>query len=607
MARKKMARREQFAEVRRTAGYTQEQLAEALGIDRGTPSRWETGVASPLPYLRPQIAELLNVSREQLNALLRPQEPGQSERSGEAEAEPAPAAPVSATPSPVADPDQPHGHPAAPLQPAPTPGGVDGVVPPPITINGRSVLVAVDVGVLAVVGLGALLGERGDLGSAWSARDDEASGLGVPSMNGVPDFPVTPDGLATLPGANLARLGVTTSSATAQGNEADDHLDRWCRLMDALRRRGLLRLLGVSTASALVPQLLQLNPDEQARLLAAFATPRRVDAGVIAHSEAIVLNAVASDRKLGPQSALHTVVAQYQLLKAAAGDCPDALQPRLLAMISNAARVAGWLFFNVDDFTSASHYHAQARAAAHQARDQQLAAFTLADMSHVDQWAGNRDSAVEHAVAAHTWLERTDNAPLKASVSDVLACAYAALGEYDTAMRQLAYTEALLPACHEQVVSVVSNAVAPFCTYSPALHISRRGRCLLKLGRTGEAIEHLERSLTLFAPQADHQQDLVPAQTSDALNAGNRVATNDAVRGIAVGKIELGQAYILSRDIDQAAAILGGVANLVAQNRTNRLTKKLRTTRSSLQPWQDTRAVKELDEKLEECGLGTEA
>lgn len=110
--------------------------------------------------------------------------------------------------------------------------------------------------------------------------------------------------------------------------------------------------------------------------------------------------------------------------------------------------------------------------------------------------------------------------------------------------------------------------------------------------------------MTLYAPQVDQQQDLVPAQTSDALNAGNRVAHNDVVRGIAVAKIELGQAYILSRDIDQAAVILGSVANLVAQNRTDRLTKNLRTTRSSLQPWQDTRAVKALDEKLEEWRAG---
>ena len=45
MAQKKKAKREEFAQVRKSAGYTQEQLAEALGVERGTPSRWETGEA----------------------------------------------------------------------------------------------------------------------------------------------------------------------------------------------------------------------------------------------------------------------------------------------------------------------------------------------------------------------------------------------------------------------------------------------------------------------------------------------------------------------------------------------------------------------------------
>jgi len=370
-----------------------------------------------------------------------------------------------------------------------------------------------------------------------------------------------------------------------------------------MKRRGLLQLFGTTTASALVPHLLQLNPDEAERLLAAIATPRRVDAQVIAHSEAILLNAVVSDDKLGPQSALHTVLAQHQLLKAMAGDCPDVLRPRLLSVLSNTARVAGWLFFNADDFTSADHYHAKARAAAREAQDRQIAAFTLSNMSQVAEWAGNRDIAVEHAVAAHTWAERTDNASLKAYAGDMVACSHAALGEYDTAMRQLAHTEAQLPACQEQIVS---GAVGPFYSYNPALHASRRGECLLKLGRAREAIDIIGRSLTLYDLQADQQRDVVvQAPTSGSPKVGDRVANPYVERSVTITRIELGQAYVLSKDIDQAAAILGDVANLVAQNQTDRLTKKLHTTRSSLQPWRDTRAVRELDEKLEECGLGT--
>jgi transcriptional regulator with XRE-family HTH domain/tetratricopeptide (TPR) repeat protein len=523
MARRKKFKREQFAEVRKTAGYTQEQLAEALNIDRGAPSRWETGVASPSAYLRPKLAKLLKVSPVELNELLWSKEASRS-------------------------------------------GGDQ------------------DTGAAQEAGL-------------TPTDDEDQTRLVLPFLNDLTEFSGSPDELATLLVANPALFGAIISGLAAQGNETHDQLDTWRRVVDAMKRRGLLQLLGTTTASALVPHLLQLNPDEQERFAGAIATPRRVDAGAIAHSEAILLNAVLSSDKLGPQSALHTVLAQRRLLQAWLGDCPDKLRLRLLSVLSNTSRVAGALFFDTDNFTSASYYHEKARAGAHEARDAQLAAFTLANMSQVAQWADKPNIAIDHAVAAHTWAERTDNAPLKAYASDMTACSYAAIGDYDTAMHHLTHTEAQLPACQEQVVS---KETSPFLFYSSALHIGRRGMCLLKLGRASDAVAAFGQALTLYAPQAD-QQD---AHTSDSRKADEPVADPYIVRGIAVTKLELGQAYVLTGDIDEAAAILGNVAELVAQNRTDRLTKKLHTVRSSLQPWQDTRAVRELDEGLRAYGLG---
>ncbi len=62
--------RRALAAARKTAGFTQEGLAERMGVDRSTVARWEAGESAPQPWLRPGLANLLGVSREGLAALL---------------------------------------------------------------------------------------------------------------------------------------------------------------------------------------------------------------------------------------------------------------------------------------------------------------------------------------------------------------------------------------------------------------------------------------------------------------------------------------------------------------------------------------------------------
>lgn len=63
-------RREAFAKRRRGAGYTQHGFAEALGVDFTTVGRWERGELTPHPYRLRSIAAALDISLEQLDALL---------------------------------------------------------------------------------------------------------------------------------------------------------------------------------------------------------------------------------------------------------------------------------------------------------------------------------------------------------------------------------------------------------------------------------------------------------------------------------------------------------------------------------------------------------
>ncbi|MFJ8208377.1 helix-turn-helix domain-containing protein [Streptomyces sp. NPDC096033] len=63
-----------LTERRRTLGYSQEKLAELLGVDRTTVGRWESGKITPQPWQRPGLAATLGLSLQELEAFLSPPE-----------------------------------------------------------------------------------------------------------------------------------------------------------------------------------------------------------------------------------------------------------------------------------------------------------------------------------------------------------------------------------------------------------------------------------------------------------------------------------------------------------------------------------------------------
>src|SRR5260370_12243475 len=63
-------KRRRFAARRKAVGFSQEQLAESLRIDRSTVGRWESGETEPQPWVRPKLARVLQVSADELNNLL---------------------------------------------------------------------------------------------------------------------------------------------------------------------------------------------------------------------------------------------------------------------------------------------------------------------------------------------------------------------------------------------------------------------------------------------------------------------------------------------------------------------------------------------------------
>jgi transcriptional regulator with XRE-family HTH domain len=66
------ARRPRLAGRRKALGYTQEFLAEQLGVDRTTVGRWERGETDPFPYLRRKLCRILRIPPDELDMLLNP-------------------------------------------------------------------------------------------------------------------------------------------------------------------------------------------------------------------------------------------------------------------------------------------------------------------------------------------------------------------------------------------------------------------------------------------------------------------------------------------------------------------------------------------------------
>jgi hypothetical protein len=76
------------------------------------------------------------------------------------------------------------------------------------------------------------------------------------------------------------------------------------------------------------------------------------------------------------------------------------------------------------------------------------------------------------------------------------------------------------------------------------------------------------------------------------------------VRNQAFSTLHLGNAYIESGEIEEAARVIGDGAELTARNRSARLVELLGNSRSRLGQWQRAPAVRALDERLAVYGWG---
>lgn len=396
--------------------------------------------------------------------------------------------------------------------------------------------------------------------------------------------PVDASGWATAMGLSLPGslavllmtcLGASVSSgrdALATPGERDRAYDQLVQFLgtwaDTVDRRDMLRVLGGASAAAVLSAA--VDPDEQRRVASVLRTPSRVDAQTVEHIEVVLWRCRRQDHALGPHAVLDTVLAQRGLARALLPECPAALRPRLLSALSVASHQAGWLSFDLKRFDDAGYFYEDARKLAHEADDVGLGAFVLCQMSHLATWRGTPRTGIDHAVAAGQWADRTDDMRLRAYTADEAARAYAADGQRHACLTALDTAHTALTAAGDHTSSYVP-------LYSQATHIAKRGECHLSLREADRAVFYAQQSL----------------ETLDRSFA----------RLVAMTIVDLSEAYVQCKEVDEAARLLGDAGDIAARNSSVRLTERLRQRRAELEPWKHTHAVRQLDDRLASYSL----
>ncbi len=362
---------------------------------------------------------------------------------------------------------------------------------------------------------------------------------------------------------------LTSSLATPQDRARAYHelvqvLRRWAHTMD--RRDALQFLYRAAIAASAAATL---DWDEHERVASVLSGSSRVATQTIRNFEAILQNCKRQDDVLGPRGVLDTVLIQRDLLHSLRPDCPAELLPQLLSVLSNASSSAGWFSFNLNDDTSAAGYYEDARVQAHEAGNIELSAKALDFMSGLATCRGKPCIGIDHAEAAQQWASRSGDMRLRALCADGAAQAYAADGQRDASLAALDMAAAALDKTGDQALGYVP--------YIEEVHIGKRAKCHLVLGDPDRAADYAQQSLAT----------LDPAFT-------RRVALTTAL---------LARAYARSGEVHESARLLGEVADIAARNSSTRLITKVQQARAELQPWQDTNAVHELDDRLTTYGL----
>ena len=332
-----------------------------------------------------------------------------------------------------------------------------------------------------------------------------------------------------------------------------------------LRRRNLL--LEASSALAVVAAA----PVLEVPRVAGAARPWRgqTDASIVNFTGEVVAGLRRLGGAVGPRITLQPAMALRSAMAALARNMPEIVTRQALTAYGDLTQLIGWLMFNLGDHKAARYYYDDARAAGYRAGNNDLVAYTLSAASQLAAVRHRPRQAVDHAQAALHAAKSSGSPHALAYAADVLARAYAAAGRVGRCRGALDK--------EREALGLITDDTprAPWWYfYDRSFYWGTECECAIRLNMPVDACDAASRSLGLVAPLNLHNSALTLAFRAEAL--------------------------IKQHEYDEACVALADSARLTTLNSSHRIARRVDLLRRQLRVVDETPAVRELDEKLQE-------
>jgi DNA-binding SARP family transcriptional activator len=353
-------------------------------------------------------------------------------------------------------------------------------------------------------------------------------------------------------------------------------------LMDQLRRQILHQALQGTGVAWLASSDLTLGSELAGRLVKALTSPSHLDETTLRYLERQTAN-YWQDRHQAVLSSSDLLSYVLEHLQRIIACLEQALLPRerlrLCALASQTAQLAGHLLFDLGAYPQARTLHTTAILAAHEAEDTTLEALAWGRISFTWTYSGQATQALPCIQRAAALASGKTSAATQAYLASVEAEIQAMLGEQTACLQKLHEAEQLLAASSP-------DEGTPWLRFDRSRLAGYQGICF-------QHLYHPEKPQTAsFLIQAQAAlQDALARLSPTFLQ--RRPALLIDLAGTYTRQGEVGEAC---EQAIQAVEIMGYTQSKVVMQRLWRL-------RQALTPWQQTAAVKRLDEVIEELLL----